>query len=162
MNTITADDFQDVLTHLENMDPEEELEPIIDRFSEEQPLLAAFLDEMGGDDFSEEEHEVLLFFGVAVWHAMERHSEEPLGEVTEDILEKIRLQNEPLLERLTSEQGDISAEGIAAILQGHPQKALLEEVFDIVRDEESDSISPKHLGDILVFLKITVDCLLEG
>ena len=44
MKVITADDFLEVLNHLETMDPEEELEPLIDRFGEEQPFLAAYLD----------------------------------------------------------------------------------------------------------------------
>ena len=61
MTAITPQQFLDVLMHLESFDSEEQMEPLLDRFGEEQPLLAAFLDEMGGEDFNEDEHEVKFF-----------------------------------------------------------------------------------------------------
>ena len=162
MTTITADDFLEVLEHLENMDPETELEPLIDRFGEEQPLLASFLDEMGGEDLNEDEHEVLFFFGVAIWHAIERFSEEPMGEVTEASLDKIQQAHEAQLEMVTEEHGHISVEAITASIRNHPQQAMLQEIFDVIKEEEQEFIRQKNLGDIFTYLRMATDALLAA
>ncbi len=161
MTPISSDDFLEVLEHLESMDPEQELEPLIDRFVEEQPLLASFLDEMGGDDLNEEEHEVLFFFGVAIWHCLERHSENPLSTVTIEHLTQIQIEHEGTLETITEEHGHISVEALHQSINGHAQKAMLNEVFDVIREEEKESVRPKNLGDILAYLKMGTDTLLK-
>ncbi|MDP5171202.1 MAG: hypothetical protein NWR72_13240 [Bacteroidia bacterium] len=162
MKVITADDFLEVLNHLETMDPEEELEPLIDRFGEEQPFLAAYLDEMGGEDLNDDEHEVLFFFGVALWHAVEKYAEEPIAEITEAHLDNIQEKNEALLEQLSTEQGDISIDALTASIAEHPQHELLVELFDVIKEEEAEFIRPKNVGEILFFLKITMDCLVHS
>ncbi len=161
MTPISAEDLLAVLEHLETMDPEQELEPLIDRFAEEQPLLAAYLDDWGGEDFNDDEHEVLLFFGVALWHCVEKHSEGPLDEITDDTLERIQEENEELLEKISSEQGEISGLEVRGLLQNHPQFAMLNELFNVIIEEESENIRPKNLGELLLFLKIAADALVE-
>lgn len=156
---ITADAFEDILIHLENMDPETELESLIDRFSEEQPMLAAFLDEMGGDDFNDSEREILFFYGLAVWHAMDQASDSGLQEVTEEHLEALQEKNEAWLEKVAPELGDLQAQDIGRSMSDHPQRQVLETLFDIIIEEEIDFMRKSNLGSVLLFLKMVVDCL---
>lgn len=162
MTAITPQQFLDVLMHLESFDSEEQMEPLLDRFGEEQPLLAAFLDEMGGDDFNEDEHEVKFFYGVAIWHTLEKHLEQHLEPVDEDRLGKLQQSVEYHLETLTGENGNISSDELSAILKNHPQQALLGEIFETVKVDEAEFIRPKNLGDMLLYLKMTVDALLPS
>lgn len=160
MHSITAQEFQDILTQLESMESETAMEPLIDRFGEEQTLLATFLDEMGGEDLNEDEHEVKFFYGVAIWQTLERYSATPLTEVTEETLETLRLKSENLIETLTGEHGNISVEEVKATLKGHPQQVLLQEIFDTVLVDEVEFVRQKNIGDLLMYLKMALDALL--
>lgn len=160
MHSITVQEFQDILTQLESMESETAMEPLIDRFGEEQTLLATFLDEMGGEDLNEDEHEVKFFYGVAIWQTLERYSATPLTEVTEETLETLRLKSENLIETLTGEHGNISVEEVKATLKGHPQQVLLQEIFDTVLVDEVEFVRQKNIGDLLMYLKMALDALL--
>ncbi len=160
MHSITAQEFQDILTQLESMESETAMEPLIDRFGEEQTLLATFLDEMGGEDLNDDEHEVKFFYGVAIWQTLERYSEQPLATVTEETLETLRLKSENHIETLTGEHGNISVEEVTATLKGHPQQVLLQEIFDTVIVDEAEFVRQKNLGDLLMYLKMALDALL--
>lgn len=159
MKPITAQEFQDILTLLESMESEAEMEPLIDRFGEEQTLLATFLDEMGGEDLNDDEHEVKFFYGVAIWQTLERYAEQPLATVTEETLEDLRLKSENHIETLTGEHGNISVEEVTATLKGHPQQVLLQEIFDTVIVDEAEFVRQKNLGDLLMYLKMAFDAL---
>lgn len=162
MTAITPQQFLDVLMHLESFDSEEQMEPLLDRFGEEQPLLAAFLDEMGGEDFNEDEHEIKFFYGVAIWHTLTTHLGHPLETVDESRLEKLQQSAEYHLETLIGDQGDISSDAVGILIQDHPQQSLLLEIFETLKVDEAEFIRPKHLGDLLLYLKMTVDALLPA
>lgn len=160
MNPITAQEFQDILTQLESMESEAAMEPLIDRFGEEQTLLATFLDEMGGEDLNDDEHEVKFFYGVAIWQTLERYTEQSLAAVTEETLETLRQKSENHIETLTGEHGNISVEEVSATLKDHPQETLLNEIFETVIVDEADFVRQKNLGDLLMYLKMALDALL--
>jgi hypothetical protein len=141
-------------------DSEELANQHMDRFSEKQPVLMAYLCSEDFDVLSEEEHSYMLFLAMVVWMAVERQNpdqaeidEDFIGDMDEHNWEIINSRaSMPIADRLESFIGEDSPEELIEFLID----AILEEDED---EEEEELIAPEAIEPIFVALKTVVDVL---
>ncbi len=161
MQAISAEQVAQTQVWLESLEDESAIEALIDRIAEEQPFLFAYLVTMGEGDLNEDEQELLLYLGLAVWQMLSR-GEQPLSQVSESDLDRLEQENMRLIESLS---GDTEAEFLQkaqSMLKDYAQPAILSFVLESVMEEESEVLRPSNRGIVIVFLKIMIDCLDQG
>ena len=135
---------------------------VIQKFSERQPMMLAYLMAMGDNMLNENERELLLYLGTAVWQMMEKGGKQ-LRTVTESELENFEDQNFKMLEYLENEPDEDFNRTVGKIIEGYEQKEVLryvvEALFEGEEEEDIPSIRKDFIGQIFIFLKIIIDCL---
>ena len=158
MNPILTKQISPVIDWLNQIDDDEQLENLIDEMGEEQPLMLAFLMEMGEDDFNDDEQELFLFLGVAVWQVMRGANNGQLAAVSESTFEASKNDNLAFIQEVESGIRQDLLTSLASQPEEYPQADLLAFVIETITEEESYWIRPKNQSMMLAFLKIVIDC----
>ena len=161
MNTISAEAVEQTRDWLDGLEDEAQMEGLVEAIAEEQPFLFTYLLAMGEGDFNEDEQEVLLYLGVAVWQMMKR-SGATLEQVSESHLDRLEQQNMQLLEDLSSDSETGFLQVARNLTVDHEQPELLSFVVEAVFEEEAELVRPHNQGIMVIFLKIVIDCLDEA
>ena len=158
MNPILTKEISPVIDWLNQIDNDEQLENLIDEMGGEQPLMLAFLMEMGEDDFNDDEQELLLFLGVAVWRIMREANNGELAAVSEAVFELSKNDNLAFIEEVESGIKQDFLTSLAGQPEEYPQADLLAFVIESVTEEEAYWVRPKNQSMMVAFLKIVIDC----
>lgn len=161
MNTISAETVAQTQAWLNQIEDEAVMEDMIDQLAEAQPFLFSYLVAMGEGDFNEDEQELLLYLGIAIWQMMLR-GEAPLKQVSEDHLDRLEQTNMQMLEYLSGESESEFLQVAHSLMDNYSQPALLRFVMEEVFEEEEDLVRPKNQGIMVIFLKIVIDCFDEA
>jgi hypothetical protein len=157
MAPVTAETIEQTTAWLVQIDDETEVDAMIDALSQEQPVLFAYLMEIGGDDFNEDERELLLFLGVLIWKSMTASGE--VAELNEQTLEQVKTENMKMLEYLSDESEAAFRMVAGQMMKDYRQPELLRSVLEWIADEEDSAVRPENRGMMMMFLKIIIDCL---
>jgi len=136
-----------------------EVSRLIDRMTNEQPLILAYLMAVGDDLFNEDERELMLFLGVVIWQVMLR-GESPLPPITEETIDDVEDANFKMLEYLEGESEADFLETTTHMLENYNQSEILAHVLDGIMEEseESDDMTGENQGMMMIFLKTVIDC----
>jgi hypothetical protein len=135
-----------------------QIKKLVDRFSKEQAALLAYLMAVDTDIFNQEERELLLYIGTAVWHIM-KHEKPKLKTITEKELEIAEYKNLQMAEYFMEEPESTFDESVRLVFEGYNQRAILEFILEeILKDDEVD-IRLENKGLLFLDLKTVIDCL---
>lgn len=107
----------------------------INEMTAEQPVVLAYLLAVDGDFLNEDEREVLLYLGVAVWRMMCRGGCKP-APVTEESLDWLERRKEKELERLVGKGPDLLAQAARGLIARSRQPELLRYVVEALMEED--------------------------
>lgn len=161
MDMISSERMESISDTVSRM-ASEELDLLIQRMAEAQPLLLGYLLTVGDDVYSEDERDVLLLLGVVVWRAM---SEEAAGTelkaVDVDLLEVEQDVTARMVEFLDGETDADFAGTVELIVRNYNQRDVLRYVVQaLMEDDEEDlAIREEHKGPLLLDLKTVISCL---
>ncbi len=158
MNPISADVVEKTWVEMNQMHPEEMIRTVTE-LSEEQPDLLVYLMGAGDEIFNQDEREMFMYIGTAVWQMMSR-GERPLVRVTEEDIFQAEDQNIQMLEQMAQESpGDFMAV-TSRMLSEYNQIEILRYIVEAIMEEEEDlEIREDSRGWMLICLKSVVDCL---
>ena len=159
MPEISLQAIEATAIRLGTLERDEEIEALIDQLGQEQPLLLAYLIEMGEEDFDEEEKSIFLYLGTLIYEVM--RSELPdLPVLDEDALEAAESTNVALLETWSDEKPEAFGQLVDELAQGYEQGPMLRYLKDVLEEElEESALRPQNLMSLFFFLKVMIDCL---
>ena len=166
MKPIPAETVERRQARIANL-PEEALEELIDRASDEQPFMLAYLMAAGEAEFNSSEQELLLYVGVVIWQIM-REEQEQMRALSEEDLETAEETNRQLIEYLEGEPEHELLETVETVIGGYSQGPLLRFVIESVMDEDEEAyddmepVRDEMKGMLIFYLKILIDCLDEA
>jgi hypothetical protein len=159
MSEISLQAIEATAIRLGTLEQDEEIEALIDQLGEEQPLLLAYLIEMGEDDFDEEEQSIFLYLGTLIYEVL-RNELAPLPALDEAALEAAEANNLALLEQWSDEKPEAFGHLVDTLAKGYAQGALLGYMRDVLEEEvEEKALRPANLLPMFFFLKVMVDFL---
>ena len=158
MNKISAEIVERTWKEMSTMSPLN-YPKLINKFSKEQPFILTYLIAVDGQQFNEDERELLLYLGVVIWMMMSRGNN-PLPKVTEKIIDDAEEKNIKMLEYLEGETETDFYETTDTILQDYNQPEVLRYVVEALMedDDEDVDIQEENFGLMMIYLKTVIDC----
>lgn len=158
MNKISAEIVERTWKEMSTMSPLN-YPKLINKFSKEQPFILTYLIAVDGQQFNEDERELLLYLGVVVWMMMSRGNN-PLPKVTEKMIDDAEEKNIKMLEYLEGETETDFYETTDTILQDYNQPEVLRYVVEALMedDDEDVDIQEENIGLMMIYLKTVIDC----
>ena len=158
MNKISAEIVERTWKEMSTMSPLN-YPKLINKFSKEQPFILTYLIAVDGQQFNEDERELLLYLGVVIWMMMSRGSN-PLPKVTEKMIDDAEEKNIKMLEYLEGETETDFYETTDTILQDYNQPEVLRYVVEALMedDDEDVDIQEENIGLMMIYLKTVIDC----
>jgi len=164
MQRISAEIVERTWQKLAGMNPAEAI-TIVEEAGKKQPAVLAYLMGVGGDDFDQEEREIMLYIGLVVWKIM-TGGNPSMPEISLEDLETAEDANFDMLENLGGESTDDFVSMIDNMLSRYNQPEVLKYVVEALMegDEgemamEIDDEEEDNRGFMLIYLKTVVDCL---
>ena len=160
MRTISVEEIEKYLDEIDNT-PENEVEAMVMKMSEEQAVVMPYLMAVGEDDFDENESEAFFFLGFSLWYIMRKINDNmPL--VSEEEIEAAENNNFKMLEVMSDETEAGISQLIEMIIENYNQPNLFGYVVESLMDEEDDDgellFTPDNSGMMLIYLKTVIDC----
>ncbi len=140
------------------IEDDQELEVLVEAFSDAQPVLFTFLMTMGEDDFDGPEQEIILFLGLVIWKSFLAAGNTPQP-VDETHLGAIEEHNMAMLEYLAEENEEGFMQVAQALMVDSPQPNLLRFLAEVIFEDDAETIRTLNQGIMFIFLKITIDSL---
>ena len=158
MNKISAEIVERTWKEMSTMSPLN-YPKLINKFSKEQPFILTYLIAVDGQQFNEDERELLLYLGVVIWMMMSRGNN-PLPKVTEKMIDDAEEKNIKMLEYLEGETETDFYEMTDTILQDYNQPEVLRYVVEALMedDDEDVDIQEENIGLMMIYLKTVIDC----
>jgi len=158
MEPIPEDDVEKMWIRFNEMSVDETPE-LIQRMTEEQPLVLAYLMAVGDTIFNEDERELLVFLGIVIWETMSQGTT-PLPPITEEILDEAEEANVQMLEYLEGESQSGLWETTESIIDNYNQRHVLGYVLEAIMEEpeEGCEIRDENRGIMMIYLKTVIDC----
>ena len=157
MNTISAKIIENTWKKIGSMSPLSATQ-LINKMSEDQPVIITYLMAVGEDMLNQDEKELLLYLGVVVWKIM---SEEKmtLSSVTEETLDTVDDSNMKMLQYLEGETEFDFIETVGTIFKNYNQPEVMRHVVEaLMEDTEDYTIRDEMKGVMLIYLKTVIDC----
>lgn len=145
----------------------QEIGELIVQFRDAQPAVGAYLIDLEGRPFDEEEIELLLYTSMVLWEIL-RQSERPPGRVGRELLEEAEDAQMDFLLLLV---GDTPADFFSAIkssLDRHPELDMLRSVVHALNqqqglpDDEPMRLREGNSKFALIHLMVVLDALLAS
>ncbi|MCF8371964.1 MAG: hypothetical protein K9H64_10100 [Bacteroidales bacterium] len=160
MRTISVEEIEKYLDEIDNT-PENEVEAMVMKMSEEQAVVMPYLMAVGEEDFDETESEAFFFLGFSLWYIMRKINDNmPL--VTEEEIDAAENNNFKMLEVMSDETEAGISQLIEMIVENYNQPNLFGYVVESLMDEEDDDgellFTPDNSGMMLIYLKTVIDC----
>jgi hypothetical protein len=135
---------------------------LIDQMQDEQPALLAFLLALEGDELPQEEFEVILYLGIAVWQMMKR-GHPRLMHVS---IKKLEQENEENIQTLKFMEQDTTSDFLSAtreILDSYPEPAVLGYIVEALMETNPENVelSTATIGIAFLHLKTMLDALIR-
>lgn len=134
---------------------------LISRMGKRQPLMLAYLMAVDHDVLNQDERELLLYLGVAVWQTMSQGTKRIPG-VTERILDAAEAKNNKMAEYLGGETGEEGfLQATKTIISNYGQPEVLRYVVEALMEEPEEGcvIRDENIGIMFLDLKTVIDCL---
>ncbi len=162
MKVISNEVIDRTWAEINNLAPQE-LVKLVEKLGREQPAILAYLMAAGMNDLSQEEHELLVFYGLSLWQ-MVNEAGFALQEISLDDLMQAEENNMKMLEYLSQESESDLIKTVETIWKGYNQKGLLMYIIEALI-EESEPEEEALIEDdesrayIFICLKTLIDCL---
>jgi riboflavin synthase len=160
MRTISVEEIEKYLTEIDNT-PEKDVEAMVMKMSEEQPVVMPYLMAVGGEDFDENESEGFFYLGFSLWYIM-RKINTSLHIVSEEELEAEENNNFKMLEVMSDETEAGITQLIEMIIENYNQPNLFGFIVESLMEEEDEDgdllFDPDNSGMMLIYLKTVIDC----
>jgi hypothetical protein len=118
----------------------------IEKLGKEQPAVLAYLMAAGGDIFTEEDRELMLYLGMVVWKIMSQ-GDKPLKEVSISELESEEEAHLKMLDDLANQSvGDVTA-FTANMLNNFNQIEVFKYVVEAIMMDEDFDEEDLYMGD---------------
>lgn len=160
MKLVSPKQISQTEAYLNSLEDAPSLEVLIDQLGDRQPLLFAFLMTMGEQDFNEDERELLLYLGLAIWHTLEAELGR-IARVDALTIQKVQEHCEGVFRAWTAKVDEFDQE-LESLISRHAQPHILRFVVRMVFGEEADFVRPGNRIDMVMFLHIFLDCLLTA
>jgi hypothetical protein len=158
MKSIPADIVEKIYEEMAEIAPEE-VESLVQKMTEEQPVILTFLLAVSEEFESEEEKEQFFYMGVTIWRIM-ASGETTLPSVSEKLLEKTENKNLQMLEYLEEESEEDFMETSMKIMEDYNQPEALRYVVETLFEDPHDEniIKEENMGLFFLYLKTVIDC----
>lgn len=164
MQPISAEIVEKTWQKLARMKPAQAIKTV-EEAGKKQPGVLAYLMGVGGDDFDEEEREIMLYIGLVVWEIMIQGNPS-MREISLEDLEAAEDANFDMLEKLGEESTGDFISMIDTMLSRYNQPEVLKYVVEALMENEEgemvteiDDDDEDNRGFMLIYLKTVVDCL---
>ncbi|MDX2302043.1 MAG: hypothetical protein NW226_04545 [Microscillaceae bacterium] len=142
--------------------PDDELENLVDQFSEQQPYLTAYLIASNEEDMHEDELELLFYLGIQVLFIAYSFVKN-IPEITEQTIDEVEMDNDDLITQLSEESDSGFQQLLEDLMDQHPQGDLLQFAFLAVTEEDEEEaelvFEDESRISAFITLKILIDCL---
>lgn len=139
--------------------PEEMLMDEIEHMGETNPLLLAYLMEIGSETLAEEGQELLLFLGIFFLKLFYKKGLIPSIEVSEAMLQSTQEANEELLALMEEEPGKFE-QNVSLLLEFHQYRIPLDFLGQILFEiDEAEELTEEMLWEIWIYLKIMMEAV---
>ncbi len=137
-----------------------EVPQLVEKMGIEQPNALSFLLAAGTETLSPDEHEVVFFIGVMLWHVIDTLGI-TISEIPMDLLYSNEEKNYRMLEYLAGEPETEFMATVSKIMEHYNQSVLLRYVIDAIIEEQDNEIeiNENHIGIMVIYLKTFIDCL---
>lgn len=135
---------------------EETYQQTVVRFSEEYPLILAYLLSENFDVLTEEEKEYLLYLTTVIVFSAKEEGVPDTTSVTEKMIGEIEEKNWELLQ---ASKGKSFRERVDVFFEKYPQEDLLAFVEDALVEDEDSFVTKVGRAPIFVALKSIIDTL---
>ena len=139
--------------------PPRAIPKLIERMTNEQPVLLAYLMTADDDILNQDERELLLYLGVVIWQIMLQGAK-PLPGVTEETLDDVETKNIKMAEYLQGETEAGFIEAATVIINKYRQPEVLKYVLEAIMEESEEGcvFQDENKGIMLLDLKTVIDC----
>ena len=134
---------------------DDNIEEIIEDFSEAQPAILAYIFTEDMELLSESEREYLLGLVIIIWKAIEKQEGE-IDEVESKQLEEAEERNWALLEKTSAKK---FRDRMDVFFKGYPQEDLLAFAEDALVEDEDSPVTSEGREPMMVVLKTIIDVL---
>jgi hypothetical protein len=134
---------------------------LINRFGKEQPAILAYLMAAEHETYNQDERELLLYLGTAVWQMMRLAHKKPVS-VSDEQIDEVEETNIKMVEYFMEEPSDSFEHTTRLVFKDYNQRYVLEYVLEALMeedDEEELEIRDESKGLMFLNLKTVIDCL---
>ncbi len=163
MRQITEEKIGEVVDALESMG-QNPLEKLFEKMDGEQHCVTDYLFEVEGEEFNEDERDLLISFTTLGWHIIRELTGRD-HRVSDDELSERLERNAEMLESREKEVGDFEEALLSLINDEEGEPFLMNFLMNLLVDRPAEyggDIRDQSVPVILVHLKTIMDCLLAG
>jgi hypothetical protein len=162
MQTLSEKIVERTWQHMAQM-PLHEVPQVVERLEREQPEILAFLLAADYDVLNQDERELLLYLGTAIWEMMRQGTPRP-KRVGEKRMDRCIERTDQMAEYLMGESPGDFEDAVKQIFKGHNQINVLryavEALFEMEEEEEEETgVREEMKGLIFMSLKTVVEAL---
>jgi hypothetical protein len=135
---------------------------LVERMQDEQPALLAYLLALEAYDLPQEEFEVILYLGIAIWQMMKRGH----PRLMRASIKKIEQAEEENTKTLDFMEKDTEGDFVSAtlrLLDAYPEPEVLRYIVETLMEPDPDDVelSDEAVGIAFLHLKTALDALIR-
>lgn len=159
MRPISKESVEETWEKLAALPPERAM-ALMDEMVKQQPVIIAYMMATADAYLNEDEQELLIYLGFAIWQIV-CHGVEPPHSISEETLDACESKNLSMLEYLAGEADADFADTVEKIFHSYPQPEVLRYIVECLIEETNDAgvhVSDDGRGHMLICLKTVLDC----
>jgi hypothetical protein len=135
---------------------------LVERMQDEQPALLAYLLALESYDLPQEEFEVILYLGIAVWQMMKRGYPRLLRASIKKI-EGAEEENTKTVDFMEQDSEGDFVSATQAILEAYPEPEVLRYIVEALMEPDPEDVvlSDEEVGIAFLHLKTVLDALIR-
>jgi hypothetical protein len=159
MKTIPDKVIDKTWKRIDELTPEQG-QRLMEKMTEEQPFVVAYLLAVEETILSESERGDLVMIGLIIWQSLST-GKSPLRRVTQKDMETAEALNVTFLEELEAGSEIAYMDSMQKLMATYNQMPLLGAVIEAIMagNEEEPDLAPENIGLTLLHLKTIIDCL---
>jgi len=160
---ISETTIDDVTARISSVTPDQAQE-LVQQMGAEQPIVLAYLIASSEyEEFDQEESELFLFLGIALWQIMkQRVNGCPI--VSDKVLEAAEKANEESLDKLAADSSGDFLSATVSMIENYPEPGVLRYLTEVLFEassEETPLMREDNLGYAFLSLKVLLDAFVE-